>query len=97
VSRVDGEPPTLVCLGVVADALTAADDVVEGNVDKATVQVDVADLQAAQLAAAHAGDYHQPQVQAQGSATLASLGDHFGDVIRRGGGDELTRGGRRLG
>jgi hypothetical protein len=31
-------------------------------------QVDIADLQAAQLAAAHAGDHHQPQVQSQGRA-----------------------------
>jgi len=57
-----------VSLGVLADALTAADHVVEGDVDQAPVQVDVADLQAAQLAAAHAGDRHQPQVQPQGGA-----------------------------
>ena len=51
---VDGEPAVLVGLGVLADALTAADDVVEGDVHQAPVEVDVADLQAAQLAAAHA-------------------------------------------
>jgi len=40
------------------EALTAADDVVEGDVHQATVQVDVADLQAAQFAATHPGDHH---------------------------------------
>ena len=62
--RVDGEPAVLVRLGVLADALTAADDVIEGDMHQAPVEVDVADLQAAQLAAAHAGDHYQPQVQA---------------------------------
>jgi hypothetical protein len=61
---VDGEPAVLVGLGGLTDALTAADDVVEGDVHQAPVDVDVADLQPAQLAAAHAGDHHQPQVQA---------------------------------
>jgi hypothetical protein len=64
--RVDGEPVVLVRLGVLADTLTTANDVIEGDVDQVTVEVDVADLQAAQLAAAHAGDHHQPQVQSQG-------------------------------
>jgi hypothetical protein len=49
-------------LCVFADALTTAHDVVEGDVHQAAVEVDVTDLQAAQLAAAHAGDHHQPQV-----------------------------------
>jgi hypothetical protein len=35
--RVDGEPAVLVGLGVFADALTAADDVVEGDVHQAPV------------------------------------------------------------
>ena len=42
--RVDGEPAVLVRLGVLADLLTVADDVIEGDVHQATVQVDVADL-----------------------------------------------------
>jgi hypothetical protein len=42
-------------LGVLADAAAAADDVVEPHVDQGAVQVDVADLQAAQLAAANTG------------------------------------------
>ena len=70
------------CLGVLADALTAADDVVEGDVNQATAEVDVADLQAAQLTAAHAGDHHQRQVQPLGGAARAGLGDHHGDVVR---------------
>src|SRR5215831_18753751 len=61
---VDGEPAVLVRLGVLTDALTAADNVVEGDVDQALVQVDVTDLQAAELSAACAGDHHKPQVQA---------------------------------
>jgi hypothetical protein len=44
-------------LGVLADALAAADDVVEGDVRQAAVKVEVADLEAAQLTAAHAGDH----------------------------------------
>jgi len=83
--RVDGQPAVLVGLGVLADALTAADHIVESNVHQAAVQIDVADLQAAQLATAHAGDHHQPQVQTQGGAPSPGLGDHLGDVIRRGG------------
>jgi hypothetical protein len=43
-------------LGVFTHALTAADDVIEGDVHQAPVQVDVTELQAAQLPAAHAGD-----------------------------------------
>ena len=39
-------------LGVLANALAAANDVVERNVYQGAVQVDVADLQAAQLTAA---------------------------------------------
>jgi hypothetical protein len=46
---VDGEPAVLVGLGVLEDALAAADDVVEGDVRRSAVQIDVADLQAAQL------------------------------------------------
>src|SRR5579871_4788106 len=65
---VDGQPAVLVGLGVLADALAAADHVVESYVHQAPVQVHVADLQAAQLAAARAGDDHQPQVQSQGRA-----------------------------
>jgi hypothetical protein len=84
-------------LGVLANPLTAADDVVEGDVHQAPVQIDVADLQAAQLAAAHAGDHHQPQVQALGGTVGAGLGDYLGDVVRRGGRDGLTDRGRRLG
>src|ERR1022692_289728 len=93
--RVDGEPAVLVGLGVLADALTTTHDVVEGDVHRATVhdvvegdvhratvEVDVADLQAAQLAATHAGDDDQPQVQAQGGAVRAGLGDHLGHVFR---------------
>ena len=76
---VDGQPPVLVSLGVLTDTLAAADDVVECNVDQAMVQVDVTDLEAAQLAAADAGDHHEPQVQAQGGVPLASLGYHLGD------------------
>ena len=45
--RVDGEPAVLVGLGVLADALAAAHDVVEGDVHRAAVEVDAADLQAA--------------------------------------------------
>jgi len=86
---VDGEPAILVRLGVLTDAPPAADDVTEGDVHQATVQVDVADLQAAQLAAANAGDRRRPQVQSQGGAARASLGDHLGHVIRRGSRDEL--------
>src|SRR5262249_6959556 len=56
--RVDGQPPILMRLGVLANALAAADDVVEGDVDQATVEVEIVDLQAAQLAAAYAGDHH---------------------------------------
>ena len=41
------EPAVLVRLGVLTDALAAADNVVEGDVDQALVQVDVTDLQAA--------------------------------------------------
>jgi hypothetical protein len=44
---VDGEPAVLVGLGVLTDALAAADNVVEGDVDQALVQVDVTDLQTA--------------------------------------------------
>jgi len=53
--RIDGQPAVLVGLGVLADALSAADHVVEGDVHQGPVQVDVVDLQAAQLAAAHTG------------------------------------------
>ena len=58
--RVDGEPAVLVGLGVLADALPAAHDIVEGDVHRATGEVEVADLQAAELAAAHAGDDDEP-------------------------------------
>jgi hypothetical protein len=51
-------------------------------VDQASVKIDVADLEAAQLAAAHAGYHYQPQIQAQGGAALSGFGDHIGDVIR---------------
>jgi hypothetical protein len=51
-------------LRVLADVLAAANDVVERDVDQAAIEVNVADLQAAQLAAADAGDDHQQQVQA---------------------------------
>jgi len=61
---VDGEPAVLVRLGVLTDALAAADNVVEGDVDQALVQIDVTDLQAAQLSAARPCDHHEPQVQA---------------------------------
>jgi hypothetical protein len=64
----------LVSLGVLADALTAADDVIEGDVHQAPVEVDVADLQTAQLPAAHARD-HQPQVQPQSGVVRRGLGD----------------------
>jgi hypothetical protein len=47
-------------LGVLADALATADDVVERDVHQAPAEVNVADLQAAQLTVAHAGDHHQP-------------------------------------
>jgi hypothetical protein len=36
-------------LGVLADALSGANHVVEGDVDQAAVEVEVADLQAAQV------------------------------------------------
>jgi hypothetical protein len=58
-------------LGVLADALSSADHVVEGDVDQAAVEVDVADLQAALLTAADTGDHHQPQVQPQSIAARA--------------------------
>jgi hypothetical protein len=45
-------------LGVLPNALAAANDVVERNVHQGAVEVDVTDLQAAQLAAADTGDYH---------------------------------------
>jgi len=41
-----------------ADAPATTDNVVEGDMHEALVQVDVPDLQAAQLAAAHPGDRH---------------------------------------
>jgi len=56
--RVDGKPAVLVGLGVLADALSGADHVVEGDVDQAAVEVDVTDLQAAQLTAADTGDHY---------------------------------------
>ena len=51
------------CLGVLADLLAALDHVVERDVQDAVVQVDVADLHGAQLAAAYAGDRDEPHVQ----------------------------------
>jgi hypothetical protein len=47
-------------LGVLADALPAAHHVVERDVHQTPVQVDVADLQAAHLAAANPGNDYQP-------------------------------------
>jgi len=58
--------------------------VVEPNVHQGAVQVDVTDLQAAQLTAADTGGHHQPQVQPQGSAARAGLGYHL-SAARRGG------------
>ena len=52
--RVNGEPAVLVGLNVLADAPPAADDVIEGDMHQAPVEVDVADLQAVELVAAHA-------------------------------------------
>lgn len=40
---------SLVSLDVLEDALTSADDVIESDVHQAAVEIDVADLQAAQL------------------------------------------------
>ena len=51
--RVDGQPPVLVSLGVLTDVLAAADNIVEGDMDQPLVQMNVTDLEAAQLAAAH--------------------------------------------
>jgi hypothetical protein len=81
---VDGEPPILVRPGVLAHALPAADQVAERDVHQAPVQVNAAELPGAQLPPAHAGDHHQPQVQAQGGAAGAGLGDHLGDASWRG-------------
>ena len=47
--RIDGKPAVLMGLGVLADALSGANHVVEGDVDQAAVEVEVADLQAAQV------------------------------------------------
>ena len=71
--------------------LTGVDDVIEGDVYQAPVEVDVADLEAAQLTAAHAGKHYQPQVQSQGGAARASLGDHLGHVFWRGSRAEVRR------
>ncbi len=85
--RVDGQPAVLVGLGGLADALAAADHVVDGDMDQGLVQVGVADLQAAQLAAAYAGDRHQPQIQAQGGtarATAITVATSSGEVAGMG-------------
>ena len=96
-SRVDGEPAVLVSLSVLADTLATADDVIEGDRHGATVEVDVTDLQTAQLAAAHAGDHDQPQVQPEGGAVITHCGDYPRHIFWRGGGDGLPDRGGRLG
>jgi hypothetical protein len=91
---VDGEPSVLMGLGVLADPLPTADDPVEGDMHHAAIEVDVAELQAAQLATAYASDDDQPQVQAEGSAVGTGFGDYLGHVFGRGGLDRLSgRGG----
>ena len=60
------------------------------------IQVDVADLQRAQLASPCAGDRDQPQVQRQYRVRLTALRDHLGDVLRCGGGQRASRDSRWL-
>ncbi len=61
------------------------------------IQVDVADLQRAQLTSPCAGDRDQPQVQRQYWVRLTALRDHLGDVLGCGGGQRPSRDGRWLG
>ena len=74
--------------GVLADALTAADDVIERDVHQAPVQVDVADLQAAQLTAAHAGNQpsrgYSPRAVLLARAPAITLGTSSGEVAQDG-------------
>jgi hypothetical protein len=73
------------CLGVLPDPLAADHDVIESNMQDAVDQVDIADLQRAQLTPARAGNRDQPQVQRQYRVRLTALRDHLGDVLRCGG------------
>jgi hypothetical protein len=63
--RIDGQVPVLVGLGVLPDPLATDHDVIESYMEDAADQVNVAELQRAQLTSAPAGDRDQPQVQRQ--------------------------------
>src|SRR5260370_1260731 len=80
-----GGPAVWVGFGALADPLAAADHVVGRDVQQAPAQVDVADLQGAQLAAPHTGDRYEPQVQAEGLINRPGRGDHLRDILWRGG------------
>jgi hypothetical protein len=55
----------LVRLGVLPNPEAADHDVIESNMEDTVGQVDITDLQRAQLTSACAGDRDQPQVQRQ--------------------------------
>jgi hypothetical protein len=95
--RIDGQIPVLVSLGVLPDPLATDHDVIESDMKHAVDQIDIADLQRAQLTPACAGDRDQPQVQRQYRVRLTALRDHLGDVLRCGGGQRPSCDGRWLG
>jgi hypothetical protein len=79
--RVQREPPVLVGLGVLADLLAALDEVVEGDVHGAVLQLEVAELDRAQLAAARAGDRRKPDVEREQQPVRGpGLGDDLSHV-----------------
>jgi hypothetical protein len=87
----------LVRLGVFPELLAGFDDVVERDMYHAAAEVDVGDLDGAQLAPSHAGDRGQPQVQRDVTligGTGTSLVDHVHDGGRRGGSLLLRHRGR---